>query len=59
MAWALTKRPKSIRAEAPGEGRLHPEDVWAMLKRVVCDELDVPPGQVAKDTEFVKDLGVG
>jgi acyl carrier protein len=35
----------------------HPNDVWETLRRVVVEQLDVPPEAVTVDADFVQDLG--
>jgi hypothetical protein len=42
-----------------GKLKLHPDQVWEMLRSIVVEQLDVSPDQVKKKTRFVKDLGVG
>lgn len=39
--------------------RLHPEEVWEMLRSIVVEQLDVAPEEVTKKKRFIKDLGVG
>jgi acyl carrier protein len=39
--------------------RLHPDEVWEMLRSIVVEQLDIPPEEVTKKARFYKDLGVG
>jgi acyl carrier protein len=41
----------------PGRRNWHPNEVWETLRRVVVDQLDVPPETVTPDADFVHDLG--
>jgi hypothetical protein len=41
----------------PGRRIWHPTEVWETLRRVVVDQLAVPPEAVTPDADFIHDLG--